>query len=65
MQADTPPKDESWDEAPALDLFTEELDPKLNAMAAAASVSTIGSGTSFSTAGTLCSFGTIGSACTT
>ncbi len=48
----------------SLDLFAEELDPKLNA-AAAASSSTFGSGTSFScVAGTFCSFGTIGSACT-
>jgi hypothetical protein len=66
MQPDITPKEESWDEEPALDLFTEELDPKLNAMqAVAASASTIGSSTSFSTAGAcLCSFGTIGSACT-
>lgn len=48
-----------------LDLFAEELDPKLNAAAGAASSSTFGSGTSFScVAGTFCSFGTIGSACT-
>lgn len=48
-----------------LDLFAEELDPKLNAAAAAGCSSTLGSGTSFScVAGTFCSFGCIATACT-
>lgn len=52
------------EEVEHLDLFAEELDPKLNALMAASS-STLGSGTSISTAlGTWCSFGCIGSACT-
>ncbi|HVH33953.1 hypothetical protein ACFJIW_19400 [Tahibacter sp. UC22_41] len=56
--------DVGQDDLEGLDLFAEELDPKLNAAAAGCS-STFGSGTSFScVAGTFCSFGTIGSACT-
>lgn len=49
----------------SLDLFAEELDPKLNAAVAAGCSSTLGSTSSFScAAGTFCSFGCIGSACT-
>lgn len=56
---------ENSTELESLDLFAEELDPKLNAAVGAGSSSTFGSGTSFScVAGTFCSFGTIGSACT-
>jgi hypothetical protein len=48
-----------------LDLFAEELDPKLNAAVAAGCTSTLGSGTSFScVGGTFCSFGCIACACT-